>query len=85
MKKLTTLFGLLFCASVVLTSCGGAEADGIKYGECLCDAYNSDDAEKAEEECEEMYKKHVDKYEGNEEDEKAYEKGFEKAEEDCEE
>ena len=84
MKKLTTLFGLLFCASVVLTSCGGAEADAIKYGECLCDAYNSEDEKKLEK-CEEMNKKHQDKYEGNEEDEDAYNKAFDKALEDCDE
>ena len=40
MKKLMTIFGAMFIASVILTSCGGnsIESDAKKYAELMCKA-----------------------------------------------
>ena len=94
MKKLTTLFGLLFCASLFLTSCSSeekskeenkvvdtAESDAKKLIDCLCDAYENKD-EKAVKKCEEIATKHENKYKGTD-DEEAYMLAAEKAAEDC--
>ena len=82
MKKLTTLFGLLFCASIILTSCGGPEADAEKFVDCVCDAAESKD-EDALAKCMEMAEEHETKYKDNEDDTSAYEKAMIKAMADC--
>tara|TARA_Y100001954_G_C15800033_1_gene599573 strand:- start:1810 stop:2133 length:324 start_codon:yes stop_codon:yes gene_type:complete len=56
MKKLMTILGVFFFASIILTSCGGPEADAKKAAECFCDglklaaeiAEAADDADKLE-------------------------------------
>ena len=85
MKKLTTLFGLLFCASIVLTSCGGnadPEADAKKMVDCMCDAVENMDQD-AIAKCSEMSTEHTEKYKDNEDDMKAYTEAGIKAMADC--
>ena len=74
-----TILGAFLFASVVLTSCGGAEKDGAALAECFCDA--AEDVKKIQE-CTDMAKEHQDAYEGDEEATKAYEKGMKSV--DCE-
>ena len=85
MKKLTTLFGLLFCASIVLTSCGGSadpEADAKKYVDCMCDAAENMDQD-AIVKCTETSAEHIEKYKDNEDDMKTYTEAVMKAAQDC--
>ena len=88
MKKLMTIFGAFFFASVVLTSCGGGvEADAKKLCDLLCDTKelaekaasdptNTDlisDAEKLTAEMDEL----KDKYKDDEDGKKAVKKALE--------
>ncbi len=85
MKKLTTLLGLLFCASIVLTSCGGnadPEADAKKYVDCMCDAAENMDQD-AIVKCTETSAEHIEKYKDNEDDMKTYTEAVMKAAKDC--
>tara|TARA_B100000963_G_scaffold143094_1_gene124584 strand:- start:6400 stop:6690 length:291 start_codon:yes stop_codon:yes gene_type:complete len=85
MKKLTTLLGLLFCASIVLTSCGGnadPEADAKKYVDCMCDAAENMDQD-AIVKCTEMSAEHMKKYKDNEDDMKTYTEAGMEAIKDC--
>ncbi len=85
MKKLTTLFGLLFCASIVLTSCGSdadPEADAKKMVDCMFDATKNMDQD-AIAKCTEMMNDNLEKYKDNEEDMAAYSEAGIKAMKDC--
>jgi len=87
MKKLMTILGVFLFASIILTSCGGPEADAKKAAECMCDVKelmmktmedptNEDlvkDAEELEKKCEKIGEEMDGKYEDTEsEDTKKY-------------
>jgi len=73
MKKLSTILGVFFFASIVFTSCGGAESDGAALAQCFCDA--KEDTDKMSE-CMKMSEEHQKAYEGDENAEKEYQKGM---------
>ena len=95
-----TILGAFMFASVLLTSCGGPEADGKKMADCACEGMQlmkeaqenpekEDDLkaefEKLEEKCDKLGDEMEKKYKDEEsEDFKAFEKAFEKALKDCE-
>lgn len=99
MKKLTTILGAFFFASIILTSCGGPESDAKKAAECTCemmklmgkameDPTNEDlekDAEKLEKKCEKIVEEMDGKYEDKDsEDTKKFEEALEKEMDKCE-
>ena len=93
-----TILGVFFFASIILTSCGGPEADAKKSAECACEMFelmakamedptNEDlvkDAEELEKKCEKIVEEMDGKYEDKDsEDTKKFEEALEKEMEKC--
>ena len=93
-----TILGAFFFASIILTSCGGPEADAKKSAECACEMFelmakamedptNEDlvkDAEELEKKCEKIVEEMDGKYEDKDsEDTKKFEEALEKEMEKC--
>jgi hypothetical protein len=86
MKKLMTILGAFFFASVVLTSCGGPEKDGEADAKCKCDALKIEDdakSKEAYEKCGKAAGENEKKYKDDEEELKKYNDAGEKAVEEC--